>query len=204
MLEKKIRSFQGRRSRVLGHEDTFKSAVLVPLIHKSDDIYILFEKRSANLNRQPGEICFPGGELEPGDKGARATAIRETCEELGLLPEDIEIIAALDVMVHPFSSIIVPYLAFIRETSLLKPNPAEVDRLLYVPLDYLLSTEPQVHDITMQAVMKDDFPFDLIPYGRNYPFRGGVYRQYFYMWEGEVIWGLTSRILQHFVELLKA
>lgn len=204
MLEEKIRSFRGRRAKVLGHEQTSKSAVLVPLIQENREIYVVFEKRAATLNRQPGEICFPGGVPEPGDKSAKAIAIRETCEELGLTPDDIEIVAPLDVMVHPFSSIIVPFLAFIKDRNKIRLNLDEVERLLFVPLSYLLEAEPLIHNISMRPFMEDDFPFELIPNGRNYPFRTGDYVQYFYMWEGEVIWGLTSRILQHFIELLKA
>ena len=133
MLENRIRSLQGRRPKVLGHAETLKSAVIVPLIVEDDEIYVVFEKRAASLNWQPGEICFPGGRAEPGDKGLQASAIRETCEELGLSPADIEIIAPLDIMVHPASSIIVPYLAFIKDRSKIKPNCEEVDRLLFVP-----------------------------------------------------------------------
>lgn len=204
MLEEKISSFKGRRAKVLGHEKTPKSAVIVPLIREKHGIYVVFEKRAATLNRQPGEICFPGGVPEPGERSAQAIAMRETCEELGLTPEDIEMVASLDIMVHPFSSIIVPFLAYIKDRRRINVNRNEVERLLYVPLSYLLDTKPLVHNISMQPVMADDFPFDLIPNGRNYPFGSADYVQYFYIWEGEVIWGLTSRILQHFIELLKA
>lgn len=204
MLERKIRSFKDRRAKVLGHEQTSKSAVIVPLIRENQEIYVVFEKRAATLNRQPGEICFPGGVPEPEDKGSKAIAIRETCEELGIVPEDIDIVAPLDVMVHPFSSIIVPFLAFIRDRRRINLNLNEVERLLFVPLSYLLNAKPLIHNISMQPIMEDDFPFELIPNGRDYPFNCGNYVQYFYIWEGEVIWGLTSRILQHFIELLKS
>ncbi len=203
MLEEKILSFRGRRAKVLGHEHTPKSAVIVPLIREKQELYVVLEKRAATLNRQPGEICFPGGLPEPEDRSTQAIAIRETCEELGLTPEDIEMIAPLDVMVHPFSSIIVPFLAFIKDHKQIHLNPSEVERLLFVPLSYLLKTKPLVHNITMQPVLGEDFPFELIPYGRDYPFGSANYIQYFYKWEEEVIWGLTSRILHHFIELLK-
>jgi len=204
MLENKIRSLQGRQPKVLGHAETLKSAVVVPLIVEDDEIYVVFEKRAASLHWQPGEICFPGGRAEPGDKGLRASAIRETCEELGLTPADIEIIAPLDIMVHPASCIIVPFLAFLKDRNKIQPNYQEVDRLLFVPLSYLLNAEPQVHNVKVRMFFEEDFPFDLIPHGRNYPLRTGSYWQYFYFWDGEVIWGMTSKILKHFIDLLKA
>lgn len=202
MLEDKIYSFKGRQAKVLGHQHTFKSAVLLPLVREGSEYLVVFEKRAQNLNRQPGEICFPGGEIEPFDKGAKNSAIRETCEELGLEPPAIEVVAPLDVMVSPFNTIIIPYLAFIRSPQQIKMNTAEVEKLLYVPLQFFMEQEPRQYHIRLEPVMENDFPFDLIPYGKNYPFREGTYPQVFYQWEGEVIWGLTARIMHHFVELL--
>lgn len=203
MLEDKIRSLQGRRAKLLGHAKLSKYAVIVPLIVKSGGIYVVFEKRAATLNWQPGEICFPGGRMEADDKSPRAGAIRETCEELGLEPSDIEVIAPLDVMVHPSNFIIVPYLAFIKDHQQIRLNTQEVERLLFVPLSHLMNTEPQMHNVSVRLFMEEDFPFELIPHGKNYPLRTGSYMQYFYFWEGEIIWGMTSRILQHFIDLLK-
>lgn len=203
MLEDIIRSFKGRQAQVLGHQHTFKSAVLLPLIRNDSGCLVVFEKRAQTLNRQPGEICFPGGEIEPADGGAKNSAIRETCEELGLAREDIEVVAPLDVMVSPFNAIIIPYLAFINTPHKIQMNPAEVEKVLYVPLQFFMDQEPEQYHIRVEPFMEDDFPFDLIPYGKNYPFRNGTYPQVFYLWEGEVIWGLTARIMYHFVELLK-
>jgi 8-oxo-dGTP pyrophosphatase MutT (NUDIX family) len=62
-----IRSFSGRKAKILGHENTIKSAVLLPLFFDSGECYVLFEKRARTMKRQPGEICFPGGTREPSD-----------------------------------------------------------------------------------------------------------------------------------------
>lgn len=203
MLEDKIRSFSGRKAKILGHENTFKSAVLLPLFFDNGNCYVLFEKRASTMNRQPGEICFPGGAQEPTDDYTEYTAIRESSEELGLPPECFEVIAPLDIMVSTFSSIIIPFLAIIRDLKSLNINKAEVEKLLLIPLEFFLANEPEVHYIETTAHPPEDFPFHLIPYGRNYPFRTGRIPQYFYNWEGEIIWGLTASILHHFIELLK-
>ena len=58
-------------------------AVLIPLMEKEDGFHVLLEKRGA-LVPQPGEISFPGGRMEEFDQGAAETAVRETCEELGV------------------------------------------------------------------------------------------------------------------------
>jgi coenzyme A diphosphatase NUDT7 len=78
-----IRSFSGRKAKILGHENTIKSAVLLPLFFDSGECYVLFEKRARTMKRQPGEICFPGGTREPSDDDSEYTAIRESSEELG-------------------------------------------------------------------------------------------------------------------------
>ena len=66
-----------------------KYAVLLPLVKKEDGIHILFEERALTLNRQPGDICFPGGKVDFEDVNEEYTAIRETIEELGLKRDDI-------------------------------------------------------------------------------------------------------------------
>ncbi len=203
MLEEKIRSFNGRKAKILGHENTFKSAVLLPLIVIDDKYLVLFEKRALSMNRQPGEICFPGGAKEPTDDYSEYTAIRESSEELGIPANYFEVIAPLDIMVSSFNSIIIPYLAIIKDISQISINQAEVDKILLIPLDFFLENEPEIHYIKTTAQAPDDFPFHLIPHGRDYPFRAGCVPQYFYSWKGEIIWGLTASILHHFIDLLK-
>ncbi len=205
MLGDKISSFAGRNAKILGHENTFKSAVLLPLMVADEKYFVLFEKRAFSMNRQPGEICFPGGAKEPTDDYSQYTAIRESSEELGIPTDCFEVIAPLDIMVSSFNSIIIPYLAQIKiqDPSMLRINKDEVENVLLIPLDFFLENDPEVHYIKTSAQVPDDFPFHLIPNGRNYPFRTGCIPQYFYIWEGETIWGLTASILHHFIDLLK-
>ena len=65
-------------------------AVLVPLLRRADGLHLLYEVRSAALRRQPGEVCFPGGKLEPGEAPLDC-ALRETWEELGLAREHFDL-----------------------------------------------------------------------------------------------------------------
>lgn len=203
LLEEKIRALHHRQAKILDHRRHYKTAVILPLIRQGDDFLVLFEKRSMNLNNQPGEICFPGGRCEPEDHGAKNTAIRETCEELGLRPEDLEVLAELDIMVSPFGILIIPFLAIIKNPDAIQPNADEVEKVFCVPLSYLMTHEPLRHQMGLSVSFPDDFPLELIPQGKNYPFRQGILPQYFYIWEGEVIWGLTARILHHFIEMIK-
>ena len=83
-ISKVIEKLAGRQPEILGHEKLPKYAVLLPLIEVENETHILFEVRSLSLRRQPGEICFPGGKIDPEDSDQRKCAIRETTEELGI------------------------------------------------------------------------------------------------------------------------
>lgn len=203
MIEDRIAAIAGRKRRILGYEDYYKSAVLLPLVNHQGELCILFEKRSAELNIQPGEICFPGGGIESSDDDAMSAAIRESCEELGLAPVDIEMVGPLDYFVSPFNVIVYPYVAKINNINNIKPNHDEVEYVFYVPLNFLLNVKPPKAKLEFKAVFSEGYPFDLIPNGKDYPFRKANFPQYFYLWENEVIWGLTARILYHFLNLLK-
>ncbi|NLU48863.1 MAG: CoA pyrophosphatase [Syntrophomonadaceae bacterium] len=193
---------KGRKAGILGQGELQAAAVVVPLVEHEGQVKVLFEERSLNLNRQPGEICFPGGGIEPSDMNPAQAALRETCEELGIGSGDIECIAPLDVFLTPYNLVVYPYLAQIRDYSLIQPNYSEIKSVFCVPLDYLRSTQPIVQELKVVLSLPEDFPFDLIPGGRNYPWKNGVYQVYFYIYNEWVIWGLTARILNNFLTLL--
>lgn len=203
LVEEKLKRMANRRPQILGHKEYLKTAVLLPLVEYQNDLCILFEKRAADLNVQPGEICFPGGQIEAIDQGAKEAAIRETCEELGLNTGDIEVVAPLDIFVSPFNLIVNPFVGKIKDYQKIKIN-SEVEYVFYVPLNYLIKIEPPCAPLGLKLVLPQGYPYDLIPHGRDYPYRDARYPQYFYLWEKEVIWGLTARILNHFLDLLKS
>ena len=203
MLYKYIENLRGRIPNIMEHERTSKSAVLLPLVEYQGDTCVLFEKRSQHIKHQPGEICFPGGGIEKDDPGKAVAAIRETCEELGLLPEDIDLIGSLDILVTPFSTIIYSYAGYIKNCHKIQPNPDEVEEVFYVPLSFLLKNKPLFKKMLLKWDCPEDYPYELIPHGKDYPFREAIYPQHFYIWQEYVIWGMTARILNHFLKLLK-
>jgi 8-oxo-dGTP pyrophosphatase MutT (NUDIX family) len=203
MPEGKFNFLLGRKPNILGNEYLFKSAVLVPIVNYSNQTCVLFEVRAQELNRQPGEICFPGGKLESVDNNPAEAALRETCEELNLAEDNIKIIAPLDLLVAPFSTVIYPYLCEIKEYEKIVPNPSEVEKVFCVPFDYLYSYQPQIHNLKVKLSFSDNFPYNLIPNGKNYDLREGNYPEYFYIYQHYVIWGMTARILHHFLTLTK-
>lgn len=200
MFNEKLTKLSFRKAAIMNHQKMVKSAVIVPLIEKENQIFILFEKRAMSLKHQPGEICFPGGGIEQNDKGPMEAAIRETCEELGLPASDIKVICPLDIVVSPFSAIIYPYLAIINAEKI--AYNFEVDEIILIPLDYLKNNPPLIKSLQISLQADEDFPFALIPRGNNYPFKIIKYPQSFYQYNDTVVWGLTAQILSHFLELL--
>lgn len=189
--------------KILGSEKFSKYAVMLPLIQKEDGIHVLFEVRSQHLRRQPGEICFPGGRIDPVDVDEKAAAIRETTEELGIKREDISEVFPLDFMFSPFGMMLYPFVGFIHNPDSIHANPSEVGELFSVPVAFFIEKGPEIYRIEFKAEPEENFPFDLIPGGENYKWRTRALEEFFYLYEDKVIWGLTAKILAHFIEMIR-
>lgn len=168
-------------------------AVLIPLIKKEDTYHVLFQVRSKSLSRQPGEICFPGGKVEPKETSKEA-ALRETKEELLLKDEHISYLGPLDYLVTPYGTRIDPFLGELKDYQGTYSD-AEVDSVFTVPLSFFKETQPLTVENVLQTKIKEDFPTDLVPKGNQYPWAKGKSYVHFYEYEGHVIWGLTAKLL---------
>lgn len=191
-----------------GYKEMKRSAVLIPIIKKENSYEILFEVRAKTLRSQPNEISFPGGKIEAKESPKEA-CIRETCEEIGLLPNDIDIISPLDLYVNHSNLIIHPYLGVIKENVLkdglenLPINKDEVDHVFSVPIKYLLNISPDEYENKIEVKVSKDFPYSKIPNKENYKFAVGKYSTLFYEYKNYVIWGITAKILESFLEFIK-
>lgn len=187
---------------ILGHEQAVKSAVLVPLLYQEGEWQVLFEVRAHALKRQPGEVCFPGGRVEEQDRDASDTAARETCEELQISQDRIKLLGGLDILTQSQHLLVYPYVGMIREDTAIIPNE-EVAETFTVPLTWFTENKPELHHLEMQINPQQDFPFELIPNGKNYNWRQQSVPEYFYRYQSRVIWGLTARILRHFLNFIQ-
>ena len=196
---------KSRRFEIENESDYFASAVLVPLVRHNGRLGILFEVRSAELNRQPGDICFPGGRIELDDDGPQAAAMRETQEELSLPADAIEVIGPLNYMVSPIGVVIYPFAAYIKDFNLIRPNHGEVAEVFVAPLDYLLATDPLTAHMELATRPLADFPLNLLEasYARDWK-RRTTYPVLFYQYGGHVIWGITARVLYGFLEVCRS
>lgn len=195
---------RNRTPSPIGMTTFTKYAVLVPLVEKNGEMHLLFEVRSLQLRRQPGEICFPGGKIDASDADAQAAAIRETCEELGIQETVISDVFPLDYLISPFGMIVYPFVARLAHPEQIQPNEEEVAATFTVPLTFFLQTEPDVYHVHFQAQPEPNFPFAKIPGGKNYRWRPRQIDEYFYEYENNVIWGLTAKIVHHLVEIIRS
>lgn len=185
-------------------EPMAKFAVLIPLIERDGRWELIYEMRSKDLKSQPGEVSFPGGRMEDGET-YRQAAIRETMEELNIKEENINIIGELDYLVSYANMEIHCFLGTISGVNVDKimPNPSEVDHLFTVPLQHFLDIEPKIYYLDLKTMYNDEFPYNLIPNGRDYRFRKSRRKIYFYEYNDYIIWGYTATMTKHFVDILK-
>jgi 8-oxo-dGTP pyrophosphatase MutT (NUDIX family) len=192
-----------RKPDMAGKREWRAYGILVPLLERDGEIHLLFEVRSGKLRTQPGDICFPGGRMEKGDPDPKGAAVREACEELGISETAIGDVYPLDYIVQPLEGrIIYPFAGNLRGTPAFRPNEEEVEEIFTVPLSCLRKAEPEVHTVSFRPIPEEDFPFDRIPGGKNYPFRERKVKEFFYYYKDYCIWGLTAYILHQFLQAL--
>jgi 8-oxo-dGTP pyrophosphatase MutT (NUDIX family) len=160
------------------------AAVLVPLFLDADGgVHVVFTKRRDDMRRHAGEISFPGGRQDEADEDLRTTALREAHEEIGLPPEAVDLVGALQptptiatgYAVYPFVGVIEPGFAWI-------PSEREVALVLELPMDELRAG-----------------------YGRRRMLRRGIpFRTDTYVAGEHLIWGATARILGDLLDRLSA
>jgi 8-oxo-dGTP pyrophosphatase MutT (NUDIX family) len=150
------------------------SAVLCPLYLSDGDLHAVFTRRRDDLRRHPGEISFPGGRQDEDEPDLRTTALREAEEEIGLAPDDVELVGALqptptiatNYAVHPFVGLIEPGRTW-------RPSAAEVAEVIELPLRRLRA------GYARRRLLR-----------RGVPFRTDVYCV-----DDQLIWGATARIV---------
>jgi 8-oxo-dGTP pyrophosphatase MutT (NUDIX family) len=170
----------GRLRPRLESTTTARPASVLVLVFPGTDgeARVVLTERLAYDGHHSGEVSFPGGKAEPGDRDAAATALREAAEEIGLDPiaAEVSVVGILDVVFIPVSDFrITPIVAIAMRTPRLHANPSEVARILTPPLTAFLPDAPI--EIVERRI-------------RDWPLRYGGYRI-----DDLHVWGATARIL---------
>jgi 8-oxo-dGTP pyrophosphatase MutT (NUDIX family) len=177
-------------------------AVLVPFIGSKRDA-ILFELRAKGI-RQSGEICFPGGMVEPGEAPVEC-AIRECAEELGIEYSQIEITAKAGCIVSHRDAIIHVFIGVlnIESPAETEPNKKEVAELFAVPSSFFTETKPDIYQVD-SFTETGNFPVKELKLPKRYygTWSNGKRNIYVYKYGDKIIWGLTAAILYELISLL--
>ncbi|NDB42766.1 MAG: CoA pyrophosphatase [Actinobacteria bacterium] len=156
-------------------ENARPSAVLVGLFETSRGVEAILTRRSQEMTNHRGEISFPGGRLDAGETAVDA-ALRETHEEIGLLPSDARVVGELNGMATVVSnSHIVPIVARYASAPKFRAVNSEVDRVFSVPL--------------LELTQKDTYSQE------HWVFSDREFQINFFYLDDETIWGATARIL---------
>jgi 8-oxo-dGTP pyrophosphatase MutT (NUDIX family) len=167
-LNKDVALAAGRKLRPAG--------VLIPLIETTQGIEVILTKRSSALKHHPGQIAFPGGKVEAGDVDTIAAALREAHEEIGLHPDNVEVMGTLPDHETVTKFTVVPVLGRLKAEFVATPQEGEVEEVFRVPLAHV--TNIANFQIQSRHWLGSDRHYYVVPYGPYY------------------IWGATARILR--------
>ncbi|MBB6249781.1 CoA pyrophosphatase [Nitrospirillum iridis] len=158
------------------------AAVLVPLVDRPEGMTVLLTQRSVHLAAHGGQISFPGGRVEPEDTDAVATALRETEEEVGLSPTQVEVVGRLDTYHTRTGFRVVPVVGLVSPPFFLQPDPFEVQEVFEVPLAFIL--DPGSRQRQSREFKGAQRSFWVFPYNERY------------------IWGATAGMLVNLCDVL--
>jgi 8-oxo-dGTP pyrophosphatase MutT (NUDIX family) len=161
--------------------DLRAAGVLVPLRVVGGEVVVVLARRTERVPHHKGQVCFPGGSRDAGDRDLLATALRETEEELGIRPADVELLGAMDPVPTVTGFFIQPIVARIPEEARFLLDPFEIAEVFDVPLSVFT-------DLSQYRAAATTF-------------LGKPYQVYFLDYGRHTIWGATARILHNLAEL---
>ena len=152
-----------------------EAAVLAGLVPCTHGVQVLLTRRTESLRNHGGQVGFPGGRIEGGDRNPVMAALRESCEEIALPTTQVQALGYLDPFVTISSFRITPVVAVIDPAFVPVPEPSEVAEVFEVPLDFLMDPA------NLRKVEVEH--------------RGRIRHVLEYNWPGQRIWGATAAIL---------
>ncbi len=162
-----------------------KAAVMMLLYPKRTQTYLVLIQRNSYPGVHSSQIAFPGGKVELEDESHQHTALRETHEEVGIAPHQIQVVRAFtEVYIPPSNFMVYPFMGYSLEKLRFIPDPEEVAGIIEFPLRQFL-------DDQIATVKKMDTAYSQsidVPAFK-------IYDHY--------VWGATAMMLSELKETLK-
>ncbi len=160
------------------------AAVLVPFVCVNGEWNLLFTKRTNEVAKHQGEISFPGGAAEKIDRNLIETALRETCEEIGIGRTKIQILGSIDPVPTISNFCVLPVIGIIDWPAEVTVNHGEVEKIILIPVDWLKQNENWYQQEYFYAEGKSRTVIH--------------YKDYF----GDHLWGITAALTQKAIQLI--
>jgi len=188
----------------INEDEYFQSSVLIAFVIQNNEYFLVFEQRSAHIS-QAGEICFPGGRFDVAlDQSTKDTAIRETCEELGVKPHQIKKVNYWGTYIASTYTLIDVYVGLLEVDNVYKLpiNENEVEKLLVIPFSYFTDHAPLLYEIDGWSSPSPVFPTKKLGLPTRYhaPWKGKPRKVYLYPTNDVPIWGITAYIIKKFIK----
>jgi len=158
-----------------------EAAVLAPIIEHDGDAHLLFTKRAAHLGRHPGQMSFPGGGREPNDRSLTDTALREANEEVGMRPDEVDVLGRLDDTRTSSRYAVRPFVGVAPDREYV-PDESEVAEVAILSVDDL--TDPANYESERRL---------------GHPEYGDHRVHYFHV-DGYTVWGVTGQMVVQLFE----
>jgi 8-oxo-dGTP pyrophosphatase MutT (NUDIX family) len=168
-----------RERKIVPQSDLTRAAVLVPIVFRDIKPHLILTKRTMTVATHKGQISFPGGVREPEDADIQSNALREAKEEIGIHPDDVEVVGMIDDFSTMTGFIVTPVVGFVADHVEFRADPAEVEEIFEVPFDVFLNT-------TYYKLVKKEHA-------------GYKYEYHQYSFGKRIIWGATAGIIHRFV-----
>lgn len=167
-------------------ENLRKAAVMMLFYPRDDKTFLALILRNSYKGVHSSQIAFPGGKVEIDDKDLAETALRETFEEIGIHPNQIEIIRQFtQVYIPPSSFLVTPFLGFSSSEIIFNPSEREVAGMIEVPLEALLNDE-NVTNVSLETSYASKITVPC--------FQFGDYQ----------VWGATAMMMSELKEVIKS
>jgi 8-oxo-dGTP pyrophosphatase MutT (NUDIX family) len=132
------------------------AAVLAPLMWRDDEPWVILTQRPLTLRQHAGQISFPGGGSEASDVTPLHTALRESHEELGIVPHTVDVLGMLSPISTITSFWVMPFVAKIPDDVKFEVSQAEIAEVLEAPLWRLRPVQTLIYGAKREALVWDD------------------------------------------------